>query len=65
MSSRRGSSQSREQSYTERSIHHVETGFKWYDVINDAASLSLFVERKVLNLRIPPQIRQRGQSNSA
>ena len=39
--------------YTERSIHHVESGFKWHDVINDAASMSLFAERKVLDLRIP------------
>ena len=43
----------REQGFTERSIHHVESGFKWHDVINDAASLSLFAERKVLDLRIP------------
>ena len=43
----------REQGYTERSIHHVETGFKWHDVLNDAASMSLFAERKVLDLRIP------------
>ncbi|MAU80069.1 MAG: DNA polymerase III subunit delta [Gammaproteobacteria bacterium] len=43
----------REQGFTERSIHHVESGFKWHDVINDAASMSLFAERKVLDLRIP------------
>ena len=43
----------RAQGYTERSIHHVESGFKWHDVINDAASMSLFAERKVLDLRIP------------
>ena len=43
----------REQGFTERSIHHVETGFKWHDVTNDAASMSLFAERKVLDLRIP------------
>ena len=29
----------REQGFTERSIHHVESGFKWHDVINDAASM--------------------------
>ena len=43
----------REQGFTERSIHHVETGFKWHDVTHDAASMSLFAERKVLDLRIP------------
>ena len=42
-----------EQGYTERSVHHVESGFKWHDVLNDAASMSLFAERKVLDLRIP------------
>ena len=31
----------------------MESGFKWHDVINEAASLSLFAERKVLDLRIP------------
>ncbi|MEC8144859.1 MAG: DNA polymerase III subunit delta, partial [Pseudomonadota bacterium] len=43
----------REQGFTERSIYHVESGFKWHDVINDAASMSLFAERKILDLRIP------------
>ena len=44
----------REQGFTERSIHHVEAGFfKWHDVINDAASMSLFAERKVLDMRVP------------
>lgn len=39
--------------YTERSIHHVETGFHWHNLTNDAASMSLFAERKVLDVRIP------------
>lgn len=43
----------REQGYSERSIHHVESGFKWHDIANDAASMSLFAERKVLDLRLP------------
>ena len=43
----------REEGFIERSIHHIESGFKWHDVINDAASMSLFAERKVLDLRIP------------
>ncbi|MEM7078891.1 MAG: DNA polymerase III subunit delta [Pseudomonadota bacterium] len=38
--------------YTERSIHHVEPGFHWHDLTHDAASMSLFAERKVLDVRI-------------
>lgn len=45
--------QARQQGFTERSVHHVETGFKWHDVLNDAASMSLFAERKVIDLRMP------------
>ena len=40
------------QGFTERSIHHVEPGFHWYDITNDAASMSLFAERKILDLRL-------------
>lgn len=46
--------QARTQGFTERSLHHVESGFKWHDLTNDAASMSLFSERKVIDLRIPP-----------
>ena len=42
----------RAQGFTERSIHHVEPGFHWYDITNDAASMSLFAERKILDLRL-------------
>ena len=41
------------QGYTERSVHHVDTGFKWHELQHDAASLSLFAERKVLDVRVP------------
>ncbi len=43
----------RQQGYTERSIHHVETGFRWHNLHHDAASLSLFAERKLLDVRVP------------
>ena len=43
----------RTQGFTERSIHHVEAGFHWHSLTNDAASMSLFAERKVLDVRIP------------
>jgi len=39
--------------FNERSVHHVESGFYWHDLTNDAASLSLFAERKILDVRVP------------
>lgn len=44
----------RAEGFTERSIHHVEAGFHWYDITNAAASVSLFAERKVIDLRLGP-----------
>ena len=43
----------REAGYTERSVHHVEGSFKWHNLDHDAASLSLFAERKILDVRVP------------
>ena len=43
----------RAQGYTERSVHHVDTGFSWHSLGQDAASLSLFAERKILDVRVP------------
>ena len=42
----------RDQNYTERSVHHVETGFRWSEIIHDSASISLFAERKILDVRL-------------
>ncbi len=39
--------------FTERSVLHVEPGFKWHDLLQEAASPSLFAEQKVLDLRLP------------
>ena len=41
------------QGFTERSVHHGDTGFQWHQLHNDAASMSLFAERKVLDVRLP------------
>lgn len=41
------------QGFTERSVHHVESGFHWHNLTNDAASMSLFAEKKILDVRIP------------
>jgi len=46
-------SAARAQGFTERSLHYVETGFQWHNLTNDAASLSLFAEKKLLDVRLP------------
>lgn len=46
-------SRARSQGFSERSVHHVEAGFKWHDLLQDAASLSLFAERRIIDLRNP------------
>jgi DNA polymerase-3 subunit delta len=43
----------RAQGYTERSVQHVETGFRWNDILQDAASMSLFAERRIIDVRVP------------
>jgi DNA polymerase III subunit delta len=39
--------------YAEREVLTVEPGFKWAELANSARSLSLFSERKLVDLRIP------------
>ena len=41
------------QGYTERELLHVEAGFDWNIVLTEANSLSLFSEKKILEIRIP------------
>jgi DNA polymerase-3 subunit delta len=41
------------QGYTERELLHAESGFDWNIVLTEANSLSLFSEKKVLEIRIP------------
>lgn len=43
----------REAGYTERSVLHVDASFNWNDVIQDAASMSLFAERRIIDVRVP------------
>lgn len=43
----------RSQNYTERELLHVEPGFDWNVVLTEANSLSLFSEKKILEIRIP------------
>ncbi|HEU0188113.1 MAG TPA: DNA polymerase III subunit delta [Gallionellaceae bacterium] len=39
--------------YTEREVLIAEPGFKWAELRNSAQSMSLFAERKLVDLRIP------------
>ncbi len=39
--------------FAERTVLHVEPGFNWHELLQQAASLSLFAEKKVLDLRVP------------
>lgn len=41
------------QGFTERELLHAEAGFDWNTVLIEANSLSLFSEKKVLEIRIP------------
>jgi len=43
----------REQGYTEREVFTAEKGFDWETLIAASDSLSLFAERRILDLRIP------------
>jgi DNA polymerase-3 subunit delta len=38
--------------YSERSVLHVEPGFRWHNVTQDAASMSLFAERRIIDVRV-------------
>lgn len=42
----------RKAGFTERELHHVEAGFDWDQLLTSANSLSLFAERKIIELRI-------------
>lgn len=42
----------RSNGYTERELFHVEAGFDWNRVLIEANSLSLFAEKKILEIRI-------------
>ena len=43
----------RDAGFTERIVLHAETGFDWSELQIHAASLSLFAERKLIDLRLP------------
>lgn len=39
--------------FTEREVHHVDRSFDWDELTYSAGSMSLFAERKIIELRIP------------
>lgn len=41
------------QGYTEREVYHVDRSFDWNQLSHSADSMSLFAERKVIEIRIP------------
>lgn len=53
----------KKQGYSERISFNVEAGFRWQDVFNESASMSLFAERRVVEVRMPkgPNGHKRGK----
>jgi DNA polymerase-3 subunit delta len=45
--------QAREQGFTEREIMHAEKGFDWNELLAASNEMSLFAERRVIDLRLP------------
>jgi DNA polymerase III subunit delta len=39
--------------YVERELHVVERGFDWHELLADSRSLSLFAQRKIIEIRMP------------
>ena len=39
--------------FTERDVMHVERGFRWHEITNSAAAMSLFSDRKIIDVRVP------------
>jgi DNA polymerase-3 subunit delta len=39
--------------FSERSVLYAESNFRWNDVTQDAASMSLFASRRIIDLRVP------------
>jgi DNA polymerase-3 subunit delta len=43
----------REQGFTEREVMHAEKGFDWNELLAASNSMSLFAEKRVIDLRLP------------
>ena len=42
----------RSQGFTERELHVVERGFDWQGLLADSRSMSLFAQRKIIEIRM-------------
>lgn len=54
----------RGQGYAERQVMHVDSGFSWAELRNSAANMSLFAERRLLDLRLTPKQFDRAASDA-
>ncbi len=52
------------QGYSERQIMHVETSFSWAELRDSTANMSLFAERRLLDLRLTPKQFNRAASDA-
>jgi DNA polymerase-3 subunit delta len=52
------------QGYSERQIMHVETSFSWAELRDSTANMSLFAERRLLDLRLTPKQFDRAASDA-
>ena len=52
------------QGYSERQIMHVDTSFSWAELRDSAANMSLFAERRLLDLRLTPKQFDRAASDA-
>lgn len=39
--------------FSEREVHHADGNFQWLDLLNSANSLSLFSDKKIIEIRVP------------
>jgi DNA polymerase-3 subunit delta len=43
----------RQQGFSEREVMHVESGFDWSELLASASAMSLFADKKLIELRLP------------
>ena len=43
----------RKNGFTERELYHIDTSFDWGQLLASANSLSLFAEKKIIEVRMP------------
>jgi DNA polymerase-3 subunit delta len=48
--------------YTERTVLHADGSFKWHEVLQEGAAMSLFAEKKIIDLRNPTPKFDKGPS---